>query len=129
MEIDPIFIFTHDSIGLGEDGPTHQPVEQIASARVIPNCVTFRPADANETAAVWKEAILHKGGPVILVFSRQDLPTFDATITHADVAKGAYILFDCDGTPDVLLMASGSEVQIIVEAQKLYWHKKALMLV
>lgn len=119
MEIDPIFIFTHDSIGLGEDGPTHQPVEQIASARVIPNCVTFRPADANETAAAWKEAILHKGGPVILVFSRQELPIFDATITHADVAKGAYILFDCDRTPDVLLMASGSEVQIIVEAQKL----------
>lgn len=119
MEIDPIFIFTHDSIGLGEDGPTHQPVEQIASARVIPNCVTFRPADANETALAWKEAILHKGGPVILVFSRQDLPIFDATITYADVAKGAYVLFDCDGTPDVLLMASGSEVQIIVEAQKL----------
>lgn len=119
MGIEPIFIFTHDSIGLGEDGPTHQPVEHLATARAIPNCVTFRPADANETAAVWKEAMLHKGGPVILVFSRQNLPVFDAEVQHADVAKGAYVLFDCDGTPDVLLMASGSEVQIIVEAQKL----------
>jgi transketolase len=111
-----IFIFTHDSVGLGEDGPTHQPIEQLTSLRIIPNLVVIRPADANETAQSWKVAVERRNGPTVLALSRQNLPTMDATV---QVEKGAYVLKDF-GNPEVILMASGSEVGLILEAaQKL----------
>lgn len=115
-----IWVFTHDSIGVGEDGPTHQPVEQVASLRVIPNLVTLRPADANETAQAWRFAMDHDG-PVALALSRQKLPTINREV-YADAEglfKGAYILADMgDDKPDIILMASGSEVNLILSAAK-----------
>ncbi len=119
MGIETVYIFTHDSIGLGEDGPTHQPVEHLAAVRAIPNMVVLRPADANEVVGAWKYAIEHDGGPVSLVFSRQGTPIFgaDAPARIEDVAKGAYILADSDGEPDVILMGSGTEVAIAMDAQ------------
>ncbi|MBC7876609.1 MAG: transketolase [Anaerolineales bacterium] len=112
-----IFIFTHDSVGLGEDGPTHQPVEHLMSLRLIPNLVLLRPADANETVKAWKVAIERRDGPTLLVLTRQALPTLDTL--SAPVNKGAYVLKDF-GTPEIILMASGSEVSLIFEAaQKL----------
>jgi len=117
--IPAIFIFTHDSIGLGEDGPTHQPVEHLASLRAIPNLTVIRPADANETAQAWKVALERRDGPVVLVLSRQNLPTFDRSIMGdaANVAKGAYILLDANRVyPDVILIATGSEVTFAVQA-------------
>lgn len=120
MGIQVIHVFTHDSIGLGEDGPTHQPVEHLAALRAIPNVCVIRPADANETAYAWKEALANHGGPTLLVLTRQNLPTYERSESnHASlVGKGAYILSDNSGsdTPDSILMASGSEVSIIVEA-------------
>ncbi len=114
--IPSIFIFTHDSVGLGEDGPTHQPIEQLLSLRIIPNLVVIRPADANETAQAWKVAIERRDGPTVLALSRQNLPTLDMT---AQVEKGAYVVKDF-GQPEIILMASGSEVSLILEAaQKL----------
>jgi transketolase len=114
--IPSIFIFTHDSVGLGEDGPTHQPIEQLTSLRIIPNLVVIRPADANETAQAWMVAIGRRNGPTVLALSRQNLPTMDATV---HVEKGAYVLKDF-GNPEMILMASGSEVSLILEAaQKL----------
>ena len=111
-----IFIFTHDSVGLGEDGPTHQPIEHLMSLRLIPNLVVIRPADANETAAAWKVAIQRRDGPTVLALTRQNVPTMQSS---AQVDKGAYVLKDL-GTPDLILMASGSEVGLILEAaQKL----------
>ncbi|HNO94171.1 MAG TPA: transketolase, partial [Anaerolineales bacterium] len=111
-----IFIFTHDSVGLGEDGPTHQPVEHLASLRIIPNLVVLRPADANETAQAWKVAISRRDGPTVLALTRQNVPTMDGP---ALVEKGAYVLKDF-GTPEMILMASGSEVGLVMEAaQKL----------
>ncbi len=111
-----IFIFTHDSVGLGEDGPTHQPIEQLTSLRIIPNLVVLRPADANETAAAWKIAVERRNGPTVLALTRQNLPIFESS---AQVDKGAYVLKDF-GTPEIILMASGSEVGLILEAaQKL----------
>jgi transketolase len=116
--IPSIFIFTHDSVGLGEDGPTHQPIEQLTSLRIIPNLVVIRPADANETAQAWKVAIERRNGPTVLALSRQNLPTFEPS-TVPTVEKGAYVLKDF-GTPEMILMASGSEVGLILEsAQKL----------
>jgi transketolase len=113
-----IFVFTHDSIGLGEDGPTHQPIEQLAALRAIPNLVTIRAADANEVTEAWKIAIARRDGPTALIFSRQNLPTFERT-SAPDVDKGAYVLADFGkGTPELILMASGSEVQLCVEAAK-----------
>ena len=117
MKINPIFVYTHDSIGLGEDGPTHQPVEQIASLRVTPRMSTWRPADAVETAVAWKLAVERTGGPTSLIFSRQGLPhqpRSDAQI--ADIAKGAYILKDSDGTPDAIIIGTGSEVSLAMDA-------------
>jgi len=114
-----IWIFTHDSIGLGEDGPTHQPVEQVMSLRTIPNLNTIRPADANEVREAWVAAINHRHTPTALVFSRQNLPTFDRDqFAGADgLHKGAYVMADLgDGKPEIILMASGSEVWLIVEA-------------
>lgn len=118
-KIPSIFVFTHDSIGLGEDGPTHQPVEQLASLRAIPNTVVLRPADANETAWAWKVAVERTDGPTLLAFTRQNLPTLDRSkfASASLVEKGGYILREApSGKPDVILMATGSEVEIIVKA-------------
>jgi transketolase len=119
MGLKVIYVFTHDSIGLGEDGPTHQPIEQLSSLRTIPNLTVIRPCDANETADAWHYAIKSQNGPVALVLSRQGIPTLDRkTFTPAKgVSKGAYILQDTrDGKPDVILIATGSEVSIALEA-------------
>jgi len=114
--IPSIYIFTHDSIGLGEDGPTHQPIEHLTSLRIIPNLVVIRPADANETAQAWKVAIERRNGPTVLALTRQNVPTLEAT---PQVEKGAYVVKDF-GTPEMILMASGSEVSLILDAaQKL----------
>jgi transketolase len=119
MEIPSIFIFTHDSIGLGEDGPTHQPIEQLASLRAMPNLIVLRPADANEVVEAWRIIAKLQHQPVALVLTRQAVPTFDRTKYGATsgVAKGAYVLADAvGGKPDVILMGTGSEVSLCVEA-------------
>jgi transketolase len=119
MEIPVLFIFTHDSIGVGEDGPTHQPVEQLAAFRAMPNMLVFRPGDANEVVEAYKSALQHTEGPSTLVFSRQAVPTLDRTryAPAAGAAKGAYVLADADGgKPDVILIATGSELQWAVGA-------------
>ena len=116
-----IFIFTHDSIGLGEDGPTHQPVEQLSALRAIPGITLIRPADATETAEAWKVAVAHEHGPVCLVLTRQKLGYIDRTkfASAAGVAKGGYVLADAeDGKPDVVLLSSGSEVGLIMTARE-----------
>jgi transketolase len=112
-----IFVFTHDSIGLGEDGPTHQPVEQLAALRAIPNLLVIRPADANETVQAWKFALQYRDGPVALLFTRQGLPVLDQNkyASAANLSKGAYVLTSADKS-DVLLLASGSEVHIAIQA-------------
>tara|TARA_R100001377_G_scaffold71213_1_gene46781 strand:- start:206 stop:2155 length:1950 start_codon:yes stop_codon:yes gene_type:complete len=112
-----VFVYTHDSIGQGEDGPTHQPIEQLATLRITPNMSVWRPCDAVETAVSWKAAIERSAGPTSLVFSRQNLAHQARTAEQvAAIARGAYVLKDCEGTPDVLLIATGSEVEICVEA-------------
>ncbi|MFM9755650.1 transketolase [Aeromonas dhakensis] len=112
-----IFVYTHDSIGLGEDGPTHQPVEQIASLRLTPNMSTWRPCDQVESAIAWKHAIERTNGPTSLIFSRQNLAQMDRTAQQlADTAKGGYVLKDCAGTPELILIATGSEVELAVAA-------------
>ena len=119
MEIPVLFIFTHDSIGVGEDGPTHQPVEQLASLRAMPNMLVIRPGDANEVTEAYKLAVQHAHGPSTLVFSRQAIPTFDRTkyAPASGVSKGAYILADADGgKPEVVLMGTGTELQHCVAA-------------
>ncbi|MBU3004115.1 transketolase [Paraglaciecola arctica] len=117
MGIPNIFVYTHDSIGQGEDGPTHQPIEQVANLRLTPNLTTWRPCDGAETAVAWKSALERKDGPSALIFSRQGLPAQQRDAQQlANVAKGGYILKDCLGTPDVILIATGSEVGITVEA-------------
>jgi transketolase len=119
MEIPALYIFTHDSIGLGEDGPTHQPVEQLASLRAMPNMLILRPGDANEVVEAYKIILQHKHGPSTLVLTRQAMPTFDRTkyALASGVAKGGYVLVDAaGGKPEVILMASGSEVSLCVEA-------------
>ena len=120
MDIPVTFVWTHDSIGLGEDGPTHQPIEHIASLRMIPNFAMVRPADANETAVAWRE-IIRRAKPTGFALSRQNLPVLDrAKYASAEgVARGAYIISDCTGTPDVLLIATGSEVSVALQAQDL----------
>ena len=118
MEIPVIHVFTHDSIGVGEDGPTHQPVEQLASLRAMPGLLVFRPADANEVAETWRYVMQLRHEPAVLVLSRQALPTVDRSVfAAADVAKGAYVLADTDGEPDVVLIATGSEVSLALEAR------------
>jgi transketolase len=117
MQIQHIEVFTHDSIGLGEDGPTHQPVEQTATLRMVPRMSVWRPCDAVETAVAWKTAVQRKNGPTSLILSRQNLEhqaRTDAQI--ADIAKGGYVLKDCDGAPDVIVIATGSEVALAVAA-------------
>jgi transketolase len=124
--IPTIFIFTHDSVGLGEDGPTHQPIEHLLSLRIIPNLVVIRPADANETVQAWKVAIERRDGPTVLALSRQNLPTLEMT---AHVEKGAYVVKDF-GQPEMILLASGSEVSLILEAaQKLAEQGKGVRVV
>jgi transketolase len=123
--IRPIYVFTHDSIGLGEDGPTHQPVEHLAALRAIPKVVIIRPADANETAAAWKTAIEHKGSPVLLILTRQGLPVIDQKKypSAENLSKGAYILKDSP-SPDLILMASGSEVSVSMNAAEILEKEK-----
>lgn len=119
MKLHVIYVFTHDSIGLGEDGPTHQPVEQLAALRAIPNLVVIRPCDANETAQAWRAALLNEDSPVALVLTRQNLPVLDRSASDAPdgLERGGYILSDpANGQPDLILMASGSEVHIALSA-------------
>lgn len=120
MGIRTIFIFTHDSIALGEDGTTHQPIEQLISLRSIPNLIVIRPADANETAQAWRVALEHRTGPVSIILTRQKLPVFDQTkfASAKNLEKGAYILRDCDDTPELIFIATGSEVQLALAAQE-----------
>ena len=120
MQLRPVYVFTHDSIGLGEDGTTHQPVEQLIGLRAVPNLTVIRPADANETAQAWKAAILHKTGPVALALTRQNVPILDQNkyAKAENLQRGAYILSDCDGEPQVLLIGTGSEVQLCLGAQE-----------
>jgi transketolase len=133
MKLKTIYVFTHDSIAMGEDGPTHQPVEHLASLRAIPGLVVIRPGDANETAVAWRMAIELPDTPVALILSRQDLPTLDRTkfASALGLRFGAYILLDVpDYKPDLILIASGSEVDLIVKAQeKLSKQKIAVRLV
>ena len=122
MGLPVTYVLTHDSIGVGEDGPTHQPVEHLAILRATPNCVELRPADANETVEAWKIALQNADGPVALMLTRQNLPTIDRSVYAAasGVARGAYVLADAAGTaaPDIILMASGSEVQLALAAHE-----------
>ncbi|RDC62836.1 transketolase [Adhaeribacter pallidiroseus] len=113
------YVFTHDSIAVGEDGPTHQPVEHVTALRTIPNLTVIRPADANETVEAWRIAMTRMKGPVALILTRQKLPTFDRSVYAAasNVEKGAYTLSDAEGTPDVILIGTGSEVQLALGAQ------------
>ncbi|MGL5309216.1 MAG: transketolase-like TK C-terminal-containing protein, partial [Plesiomonas shigelloides] len=112
-----IFVYTHDSIGLGEDGPTHQPVEQIASLRLTPNMSTWRPCDQVESAVAWKYAIERQDGPSSLIFSRQNLTQMDRSSEQlANIARGGYVLKDCAGTPELIFIATGSEVELAMQA-------------
>jgi len=121
MKIRPVYVFTHDSIGLGEDGTTHQPVEQLIALRAIPNMTVIRPADANETSVAWRVALKHRDGPVALVLTRQGLPVLDQSrYSKADgLEKGAYILSEAQGKAQLILIATGSEVTLALEAQEL----------
>ena len=120
MKIRPIFIFTHDSIALGEDGTTHQPVEQLIGLRSVPNLTVIRPADANETAQAWRVALEHTSGPVALILTRQKIAIIDQEkyTKAAELEKGAYILSDSKITPDIILIATGSEVELVLAAQE-----------
>jgi transketolase len=113
-----VFVFTHDSIGLGEDGPTHQPVEHLMALRAVPNLHVIRPADANEAAEAWRQAILREDGPTVLVMTRQKLPVLDRSelAPASELAKGAYTLRDTDGPPDLVIIATGSEIQLALDA-------------
>lgn len=127
MGLHVIYVFTHDSIALGQDGPTHQAVEQLAGLRAVPKIMVIRPGDANETAVAWRVALEATDRPVALVLTRQNLPTLDRErfATADDLRRGAYILMDAPGgTPDVILIASGSEVGLVVEAQQKLWEQK-----
>ena len=118
MNIPIIYVFTHDSIAVGEDGPTHQPVEHLASLRAIPGLTVIRPADASETAQAWRQAIKTTTGPISLILSRQKLPVLTSNAIKDGLTKGAYVLADCDGKPDIILIGTGSEVHIILEAKE-----------
>jgi transketolase len=119
MGIQNVFVYTHDSIGQGEDGPTHQPIEQLTNLRTTPNMDVWRPCDATESAVAWKSAIERQKAPTSLVFSRQGLPAMVRSEAQvSDVAKGGYVLQDCKGTPEVILIATGSEVGLAVDAAK-----------
>jgi len=125
MKVQSIFVYTHDSIGLGEDGPTHQPIEQIPTLRMIPNMAVWRPCDAVESAVAWQQAVERKTGPSCLIFSRQDLQHQERSDKQlADIARGGYILKDCDGTPDAIIIATGSEVALATGAAEKMSGKK-----
>jgi len=125
MKIRSLFVFSHDSIGLGEDGPTHQPIEQIPTLRMIPNMAVWRPCDAVESAVAWQQAAERKEGPSCLIFSRQGLPHNERTDAQiADITKGGYILQDCDGTPDAIIVATGSEIALATGAAAAMTGKK-----
>jgi transketolase len=116
-----VLVFTHDSVGIGEDGPTHQPIEQIMNLRAVPNMMVIRPADANETTEAWKVALRNRHGPTALIFTRQGLPVLDREVYPAaeNLHKGAYVLWQAkSGTPDLVLIGTGSEVHIVLEAGK-----------
>jgi transketolase len=119
-KIKPIYVFTHDSIGLGEDGTTHQPVEQLAGLRSVPNLLVIRPADANETSQAWRVALEHEGGPVAIVLTRQNIPIIDQEkyAKAEGLERGAYILSDTEGDPDLILIGSGSELSLLISAQE-----------
>jgi transketolase len=119
MKLKVVYVFTHDSIGVGEDGPTHQPIEQLASLRVIPGLTVIRPGDASETAEAWRVAVSCQG-PVALVLTRQKLPILDRTKYGAasGLNQGGYVLSDCKGSPQLILLATGSEVSLALEAQE-----------
>ena len=125
MELPVVYVWTHDSVWIGEDGPTHQPIEQLAALRAIPNLVVIRPADATETAGAWRVALERRDGPTGLVLTRQKLPVlFETNRDPAEtIARGAYVLVDSSGIPDVLLIASGSEVHVALEARDLLAQK------
>jgi len=118
MDLPVTFVFTHDSIGLGEDGPTHQPIEHLTSLRVIPNLAVFRPADTLETVEAWRSILLRRHGPSAIILTRQAVPVLDRSryASASGAARGAYIISDC-GDPQVILIATGSEVHIALEAQ------------
>jgi len=118
MEVGAIWVFTHDSIGVGEDGPTHQPIEHLASLRAIPGLDVIRPGDANEVAWAWRAVLEDASRPAALIFSRQALPTLDRDryASAEGVKKGGYVLADCDGEPEVVLIATGSELSLAVGA-------------
>jgi transketolase len=119
-KIKPIYVFTHDSIGLGEDGTTHQPIEQLAGLRAVPNLLVIRPADANETTQAWRVALDHDGGPVAIVLTRQGIPIIDQTkyAKAEGLEKGAYVLSEADEDAELILIGSGSEVNLLLSAQK-----------
>lgn len=122
MEVAPIYVFTHESVGLGEDGPTHQPIEHYMALRVIPHLIVIRPSDATETAEAWRAALLHRNAPVALLLTRQKMPVLDrTTLASAEgLQQGAYILADAEGpTPDVILIATGSEVHVALAAREM----------
>lgn len=118
MKVPVIYVFTHDSIGLGEDGPTHQPIEHLMSLRAIPNMTLIRPCDANETSAAWRFAVTHRDGPIALALTRQSVPTLDRSkyASASGLSRGAYTLFDSHGDPEIILIGTGSEVQHILAA-------------
>lgn len=118
MKIRVVYVFTHDSIFVGEDGPTHQPIEHLPSLRAIPNLHVIRPADATETASAWIAALNHKDGPTALILTRQDLPVINRSVYPSQnlLAHGAYILKDSAKSPEIILMATGSEIPIALEA-------------
>ena len=121
MKLPVIYVFTHDSVALGEDGPTHQPVEHFAALRAIPGLIVIRPADATETAAAWRLAIKTANAPVALILTRQNLPVLDRSVypSATMLSKGGYILSDSKKTPDVILIGTGSEVHLCLEARAL----------
>ncbi|MEQ8163552.1 MAG: transketolase C-terminal domain-containing protein, partial [Smithellaceae bacterium] len=120
MGLRVIFVFTHDSIGVGEDGPTHQPVEQIMNMRQVPNLTVIRPADANEVVEAWRMALAKTNGPTVLVFSRQNLPVLDRAVCApaTDTRRGGYILWELAPQPDLILIATGSEVAVTLAAAR-----------
>ncbi len=119
MKIRSVFVYTHDTIGLGEDGPTHQPVEQLASLRLTPNMETWRGCDQVEVAVAWQQAIERKDGPTPLVLTRQPLAQQPRTAAQlAEIARGGYVLSDCDGQPEMILISAGSEIELVVSAAK-----------
>lgn len=126
MGLRVVYVYTHDSIGLGQDGPTHQPIEQIIGLRAVPNLVTLRPADANETAEAWKVALERRNGPTALILSRQNLPVLDRTkfAPASGVSRGGYVLWEANANPDVILMGTGSELHTALEAGQRLAEKK-----